>query len=87
MGKAKEIVSAKLEEFQSTWQRRQIEKALGKIPLQVKSIRENAVSDVFSKDISRLDDESREVLDKVLNYMEKKYISLPISTAKEVLVN
>jgi len=34
-----------------------------------------------------MDQHSREVLEKVINYMEKKYISVPMIMAKEILIN
>jgi glutamyl-tRNA reductase len=34
-----------------------------------------------------MDEASREILEKVMNYMEKKYISVPMVMAKEILIN
>jgi glutamyl-tRNA reductase len=33
-----------------------------------------------------LDDNSKEVLEKILGYMEKKYMSMPMLMAKEILL-
>ena len=41
----------------------------------------------FQKDLEKLDDESREVVDKILDYMEKKYVSVPMIMAKEIVAN
>ena len=57
------------------------------IPKQLKSIREKATQEIFSKDLETLDDRSKEVLDKVLNYMEKKYVGVPMKMAKELLTD
>jgi len=56
------------------------------VPQKVKEIRSLAVSEVFSKELETLDDSSREVLDNMLAYMEKKYISVPMKMAKEILL-
>jgi glutamyl-tRNA reductase len=40
---------------------------------------------VFVKDLESLDEDSRKTLEKVLNYIEKKYISLPMVMAKEIM--
>jgi glutamyl-tRNA reductase len=34
-----------------------------------------------------MDQQSREVLEKIMDYMEKKYISVPMVMAKEIFVN
>jgi len=57
------------------------------IPETIKEIRNTALGSVFAKDLENLDEESRELLDKIMNYMEKKYISIPMKMAKEVLLN
>jgi glutamyl-tRNA reductase len=41
---------------------------------------------VFAQDLNNLDPQAREVLEKVINYMEKKYIKVPMVMAKEILV-
>ena len=35
---------------------------------------------------SLIDDESREVLERVIGYMEKKYMSVPMLMAKDILL-
>lgn len=57
------------------------------VPLKIKEIKSTAINSVFAADIEQLDDNSREVLERVINYMEKKYISVPMVMAKEILVN
>ncbi len=84
--KAREIVEAGLLEFEHNYRQREVEKAMGKIPGLVKGIREKAVSEVFEKEIASLDQDSKKVLDDVLAYMEKKYISVPIKEAKKVMI-
>jgi glutamyl-tRNA reductase len=42
---------------------------------------------VFINEINSLDPQSKEVLEKVISYMEKKYISVPMIMAKDILVN
>jgi glutamyl-tRNA reductase len=56
------------------------------VPEQVKEIRRKAVEEIFAKDIEALDSDSKEVLDKVVLYLEKKYISTPMLMAKEILL-
>jgi len=47
---------------------------------------ETALNNVFAKDINSLDTQSREVLDKVISYFEKKYNAVAMKTAKEAFL-
>lgn len=85
--KCRAIIKNKLEEFIALYNERKIELAFGEIPKQVKAIKELAMNEVFSKEINSLDDKSKEVLDKVLNYVEKKYNAVAMKTAKDVLLS
>ena len=82
----KTIIEGKVEEFKQLFQERKIELAFGEIPKQIKTIKETAINEVFAKDLNMLDAESKEVLEKVLSYMEKKYNALTIKTAKKVFL-
>ncbi len=82
----KQIIQQKVEGFKTIYQERKIELAFGEIPKQIKYIKETALNEVFSKDLDNMDKQSKEVLEKVLLYMEKKYNALAIKTAKAVLL-
>jgi glutamyl-tRNA reductase len=45
-----------------------------------------AIDTVFAKELATLDTQSKEVLDKILNYLEKKYISVPMKMAKDIML-
>jgi glutamyl-tRNA reductase len=81
------IIQQGLREFEKVHKERQIEKAMVSIPETIKEIRNTALGSVFAKDLETLDDHSREVLDKIMNYIEKKYISIPMKMAKDVLLD
>lgn len=85
--KCEEIIKAKTEQFNHLYQERMVELAFGDVPKQVKAIKDLAVNEVFAKEINALDLQSKEVLSKVLSYMEKKYNAVAIKTAKEVLLS
>jgi glutamyl-tRNA reductase len=82
----KRIIYNKVEEFKLLFQERKIELAFGEIPKQIKQIKEMAVKEIFAKEVSSLDEKGKEVLDKLLNYMEKKYNALAIKTAKRIIL-
>lgn len=81
-----EIIEMHIGEFKSIVKERNVELAFGEIPRKVKEIKELAINEVFAKDINGLDTQSKEVLDKVLAYMEKKYNAVAMKTAKEALL-
>lgn len=83
----KEIIANGQKEFEKLYQERQIERAMQQIPETIKDIRATALGSVFAKDLEGLDENAKAVLDKIMSYMEKKYISIPMKMAKEVLMN
>ncbi|SDG33050.1 glutamyl-tRNA reductase [Pedobacter terrae] len=84
---AEEIISNNITEFFSVLKQRRIELAMQEVPRKIKEIKNTAIHGVFAEEISQMDEASREVLERVMNYMEKKYISVPMVMAKEILVN
>lgn len=80
------IISKNLREFQQMYRERKVELAMAEVPGVVKNIHEKAMQEVFAKEIENLDDNSREVLEKVLQYVEKKYISVPMRMAKDIML-
>jgi glutamyl-tRNA reductase len=83
---AEQIIDTNVNEFRPLVRQRKIELAMQVVPQKIKDIRNTAINSVFANDINELDDQSREVLEKVLNYMEKKYISIPMLMAKDILI-
>lgn len=83
--KVHKIIYQAVEDFKEIFKMRQVEIKMRGIPERVKEIRATAINDIFSKDLESMDENSREVLDKILNYMEKKYVSVPMLMAKELI--
>jgi glutamyl-tRNA reductase len=83
--KCKQIIVESITEFEHLLRERDVELAMKDVPNQVKKIKEKALNEVFAKDLANLDEESKEVLEKVIQYMEKKYISGPMKLAKEIM--
>ncbi len=84
---AEQIIEENIKEFVSVLRQRRVEIAMSDVPKKIKEIKDTAINGVFADDINSLDENSRAVLERVLDYMEKKYISVPMVIAKEVLVN
>lgn len=81
-----EIIDEAIFDFKAVYKERSVEIAMREVPSKVKEIKYAAINEVFKEDLSNLDDEAREVLENILHYMEKKYISMPMLMAKEILL-
>lgn len=80
------IIAQAMIEFDALHKERKVELAMRCVPQKVKEITANALNTVFVEEIQKLDEESKETLEKVIAYMEKKYMSLPMLMAKEILI-
>ena len=81
-----EIIAEALFEFNHIQKVRNVELAMREVPKKVKEIKAIAINEVFKHELAELDEHSKEVLDKVIDYMEKKYMSVPMLMAKEILL-
>lgn len=80
-----EIIEEANEAFRNIAKMRAIEVAMRPVPQMVKDIKATAFNEVFRQEIDGLDENSKEVLEKVVSYMEKKYMSMPMLMAKEIM--
>ncbi len=84
---AEAIIEQNINLFLTDLKQRSIEIAMRKVPEKIKDIRNTAVNSIFAEEVQNMDQHSRQTLEKVLNYMEKKYISVPMVMAKDILIN
>lgn len=84
---AERIIERNILEFGPILRQRRVELAMREVPQKIKEIRSTALNSIFAEDLEGLDQNSRDVLEKIINYMEKKYISVPMIMAKDILVN
>lgn len=80
------IIEESIVSFKELVKIREIERAMRSVPQMVKTIKSDALDSIFKDELSALDDNAREVLEKVIGYMEKKYMSMPMKMAKEILI-
>lgn len=80
------ILATSIIEFENLLKERNVELAMKTVPQSIKEIKNTAFSEVFKNDLESLDEHSKEVLEKIIGYMEKKYISGPMKLAKEILL-
>ena len=72
--------------FETILKERNVELAMKEVPQKIKAIKTAAMNEVFRADLENMDAQSREVLEKIIGYMEKKYISEPMKLAKEIIL-
>ncbi len=83
---SEKIIEENIELFHQMHKTRKIEIKMKDVPEKIRQIKDKALNEVFADDIRSLDDHSKLVLGKVLDYMEKKCISVPMILAKEIIL-
>jgi glutamyl-tRNA reductase len=83
--KAHEIIHEQAKRFKADYKGRQVELALKEVPGHIKAIRQHAVDKVFKNEVASLDDETKELIERMMSYMEKRCIAIPIQVAKQNL--
>ena len=86
MQAAQKIIDEGIKTFHAQSRTRKVELKMREIPEQVRAIKSKAMNDVFANEINSLDEKSKSVLENILDYMEKKYISGPMVLAKEIML-
>lgn len=83
---AKRLLRNNLEDFHAIFKERKLVLAMRHIPKEIKAIKSHAMNHVFRKEMEELDEDSRMIVEKMLNYMEKRCIGIPMQAAKEALL-
>ena len=83
---AERIIEQNIHDFRPVLKQRRVEIAMREVPVKIKEIKENALNKIFFDEIEGMDNNSREILGRVINYIEKKYISVPMVIAKDILI-
>lgn len=83
---ARMILKEYLQEFPTLFKQRQLEIAMRRVPTEIKAVRHKAVNEVFRKEVEMLDGQTRELMERMLMYMEKKCIGIPMKAAREAVM-
>ncbi len=86
VAQAKELLASYVDEFPVLFKQRQMERAMSRVPAEIKAVKAKALTEVFRKDVEQLDDQTRELLERMMTYMEKKCIAVPMKVAREMAV-
>lgn len=83
---ARKILQQHVEEFPAHLRQRHLERAMRQVPDEIKAVKSHAINEVFRKEVEQLDEETRQLLDRMLTYMEKKCISIPMKAARQAVI-
>lgn len=86
LNKAKAIIKQNIEEFSSINATRNLERSLQEIPNQIKAFRAKTTQEVFAKEFNKMQPNEQELVEKMLDYLTKKCISVPMVTAKKLIL-
>jgi glutamyl-tRNA reductase len=81
-----EIIDRQIIKYYISEKERNLERALSSVPKSIKGIRQKAFREVFAKELETLDPGAIEVVNSLVDYIEKKYISVPMKMAKDILL-
>ncbi len=84
VSRARELLTELLAEFPVLFKQRQVELAMRSVPTEIKAIKSHAMNEVFRKEVDSLDDGTRELVERMLSYMEKKCIGIPMKAARQL---
>ncbi|MEO6758232.1 MAG: hypothetical protein ABIO24_02180, partial [Saprospiraceae bacterium] len=85
--KAATIIEKRILEYREIWHERQIERALAHIPAEVRAVKERAIYEVYGREFAALPPEQQQLMLRMLDYMEKKCIAIPIKAAKAIVLH
>lgn len=83
---AAEIIDENINEFRHLHRTRTLELKMKEVPEKIREIKDKAMNDVFARELEEMDPKSRELLEKMMDYMERKCISVPMVMAKEIIL-
>jgi glutamyl-tRNA reductase len=85
--RAHAVLHKHLEEIEVNYRQRLLERAMSHLPEQIKSVRHTAVNQIFAKELHKLDPEARDLVERMMTYMEKRCIGIPMKAAREAMLS
>jgi len=85
VAEARKLIGRQLLAFRSTVQQRRIELALRNIPDEISRVRKRAMDEVFSRELADLDPDTVELIGRMMTYMEKKCVGVPMKAARKAV--
>ena len=83
VSQARKLIGERLSIFRERVQQRRIEVAMKHVPAEIRSVRKKAMRVVFHRELASLDGDTVELIERMMHYMEKKCIGIPMKAARE----
>ncbi len=83
---ARRLIGIQLGRFHESVQQRRVEKAFSDLPEEIKAVRHRALNEVFSQELKTLDQPTKELIERMMVYMERKCIGIPMRAAKRAVL-
>lgn len=80
------VLHRHLKEIEASYRQRLLERAMAHLPEEIKAVKENAVNQVFAKEIGQLDPDAHDLMMRMMAYMEKRCIGIPMKAAREAIL-
>ena len=86
LGDCQRIIESGMTELTTRLQQREVELALRELPELLAAVRNTALGEVFADELAELDGDTRNLVDRIVAYLEKKYVSVPMKLAREAVM-
>ena len=83
MVKGRKLLMRKIDAFTELHRQRQIIKSMKNVPEEIKAVKSHAMNKVFKKDMEHLDDDTKDLIYRMMDYMEKQCIGIPMKAVKQ----
>jgi len=81
--KGRKMLKRKINAFTELHRQRQIIKAMKNVPIEIKAVKAHAINKVFKKDMENLDEDTKDLINRMMDYMEKQCIGIPMKAVKQ----
>lgn len=84
---ARKLIGIQLAHFRENVQQRRVERALSEVPQAIRAVKHRAMNEVFQREMETLDEDTKALIGRMLHYMEKKCIGIPMRAARRAVVS
>lgn len=81
------VLHQHLKAIESSYRQRLLERAMAHLPEEIKAVKDTAVNNIFAKELDKLDPEAHDLLLRMMTYMEKRCIGIPMKAAREAVLD
>lgn len=86
LGDCQRIIDSAVTGLTQRLQQREVELALKELPALLAAVRNTALGEVFAQELEGLDGDTRNLVDRIVTYLEKKYLSVPMKLARQAVM-